>query len=310
MEVGADEKRLVIEAIATLANLKVDMENFVLKPAGVPKEIYGPLLLQRNDLTGRRMSKRETAPLILDALEKRVDYAHIIENIVKIAAGWDKFELSAREYEARAAKAKAEAILERHQLFAAEEAARKNAAIKERDREHFSARKRQLGLLLAMFDELAIPEQNAQKRGYHLQDLLNRLFSAFEIPVHRSFTRNEGAEQIDGAFELNGWYYITECRWRQQPSDMRELDGLLGQIARSGRQTVGLFLSINGWSENVPRLLKQDTQKATILMQGYDLRAVLSEEVDLRGYILASVRTLNINAEPYLGVREYLKQLA
>lgn len=87
MEVGADEKRLVIEAIATLANLKVDMENFVLKPAEVPKEIYGPLLLQRNDLTGRRMSKRETAPLILDALEKRVDYAHIIENIVKIAAG-------------------------------------------------------------------------------------------------------------------------------------------------------------------------------------------------------------------------------
>ena len=73
---------------------------------------------------------------------------------------------------------------------------------------------------------------------------------------------------------------------------------------------MGLFLSINGWSENVPRLLKQDTQRATILMQGYDLRAVLSEEVDLRGYILASVRTLNINAEPYLGVGEYLKQLA
>ncbi len=45
-------------------------------------------------------------------------------------------------------------------------------------------------------------------------------------------------------------------------------------------------------------------------MQGYDLRAILSEEVDLRDYILAAVRNLNVNAEPYLGVREYLGQMA
>ena len=71
---------------------------------------------------------------------------------------------------------------------------------------------------------------------------------------------------------------------------------------------MGLFLSINGWSENVPRLLKQNTEKAIILMQGYDLRAILSEQVDLRDYILAAVKNLNLNAEPYLGVREYLEQ--
>ena len=73
---------------------------------------------------------------------------------------------------------------------------------------------------------------------------------------------------------------------------------------------MGFFLSINGWSENVPRLLKQNTEKAIILMQGYDLRTILSEEVDLRDYILAAVKNLNLNAEPYLGVREYLRQIA
>ena len=72
---------------------------------------------------------------------------------------------------------------------------------------------------------------------------------------------------------------------------------------------MGFFLSINGWSENVPRLLKQNTEKAIILMQGYDLRTILSEEVDLRDYILAAVTNLNLNAEPYLGVREYLQQI-
>ena len=252
------------------------------------------------------MTKRQAAPLILDALEARDDYSHIVEDIVKIAASWNKFELSDNEYEARAVKAKAQAILEKHQLFEVKEAARKDAARRKQERDRSMARKRELHLLLAMFDELALQEQNAQKRGYLLQDLLNRLFDAFEIPVHKSFVRNEGAEQIDGAFQIDGWHYLTECRWRRKPSNTRDLDGLTGQISRSGRQTMGLFLSINGWSENVPRLLKQNTQKAIILIQGYDLRAILSEEVDLREYILASVTNLNLNAEPYLGVREYL----
>ena len=308
MKVGVDERGLVIEAIATLAYLKSDMVNFVLEPAGVPQGIYRPLVRQRDDLTGRPMSKRNIAPLILDALQERNGYADIVLNVVKIAASWERFELSAGEYEARAVKAKAQGILERHQLFEAEQAARRDAAREEQTREHLLARKRQLGLLLAMFDELAGREENAQERGYRLQDLLNRLFDAFEIPVHRSFTRNEGAEQIDGAFQIDGWFYLTECRWRQKLSDTREVDGLAGQISRSGRQTMGLFLSINGWSENVPRLLKQNTEKAIILMQGYDLRAILSEQVDLRDYILAAVKNLNLNAEPYLGFREYLEQ--
>ena len=308
MKIGVDERGLVIEAIATLAYRKSDMVNFVLKPAGVPQEIYRPLVRQRDDLTGRPMSKRNIAPLILDALEERGGYADIVLNVVKITANWERFELSAGEYEARAVKAKAQGILERHQLFEAEQAARRDNAREEQTREHLLARKRQLGLLLAMFDELAGREENAQERGYRLQDLLNRLFNAFEIPVHRSFTRNEGAEQIDGAFQIDGWFYLTECRWRQKLSDTREVDGLAGQISRSGRQTMGLFLSINGWSENVPGLLKQNTEKAIILMQGYDLRAILSEQVDLRDYILAAVKNLNLNAEPYLGVREYLEE--
>ena len=310
MKVGVDEKSLVIEAIATLAHLKSNMETFVLKPAGVPKEIYGPLRNQRDDFTGRPMTKRQTAPLILDALEKRDDYGDIVEAIVTIAARWDKFELSDKEYEARAVRAKAQDILAKNQLLEAEDSARNDAVKQEQHREHLSAKKRELSLLLAMFDDLALQEQNAQKRGYLLEDLLNRLFNAFDIPVHQSFTRNEGAEQIDGAFQIDGWYYLTECRWRQAPSDTRELDGFAGPILRSGKQTMGLFLSINGWSAHVPGLLKQNGQKAIILMQGYDLRAILSEEVDLRDYIVAAVQNLNLRAEPYLSVREYLKQLA
>ena len=309
MRVGVDERGLVIEAIATLAYRKADMVNFILNPAGVPKEIYQRISNKQDDLTGRRITKRQAAPLILDALVERADYVDIVGTIVKIAANWEKFELCNNEYDARAVKAKAQELLKMNQRFEAEEVARKDAARRERDRKHLLARRRELNLLLAMFDDLTLQDHNAQERGYSLQVLLNRLFDAFEIPVYRSFTRNDGSEQIDGAFQIDGWYYLTECRWRRKPSDAREVDGLTGQLSRSGKQTMGVFLSINGWSENVPMLLKQSTEKAIILMQGYDLRAILSEEVDLRDYILAAVRNLNLYAEPYLGVREYLEQI-
>ena len=89
MKVGVDERGLVIEAIASLAYRKSDMVNFILNPAGVPKEIYGPLFNKRDDLTGRLMTKRQAAPLILDALEERGDHVDIVANIVKIAASWE-----------------------------------------------------------------------------------------------------------------------------------------------------------------------------------------------------------------------------
>lgn len=73
---------------------------------------------------------------------------------------------------------------------------------------------------------------------------------------------------IDGAFKLEGWHYVVECRWREKLADIRELDGLKGQVDRSGKQTIGLFLSINGCSENVPILLKQNPDKSIIVFNG------------------------------------------
>ena len=146
------------------------------------------------------------------------------------------------------------------------------------------------------------------RRGYLLQDLLNRLFDLHEVPVYRSFTRNDGAEQIDGVFTLEGWHYIVECRWRERLADTRSVDGLPGQVQRSGKQTMGLFLSINGWSDNVCGTLKQNPQKCIVLMDGYDLRSVLALEADLREFLMAKLACLNLDAEPHLGAKSFLEQ--
>jgi hypothetical protein len=307
MNLGVDEERVAIEAIATLVHIRRAMAELILKRAGVPADIYQPLLHRRDPTTGHLLSKREMAPLIIDAVEKRPDGTQIIRAIIEIAANWDSFHLAHDEYVARATVQKAEEVLGKVKVEEAREAKRREGEERARLARKEAEFKKQLELLLMMFDELAVSEDPHQ-RGYLLQELLNRLFLLCEIPVVRSFTRNEGAEQIDGAFKLEGWHYLVECRWRKKLADIRELDGVKGQVDRSGKQTMGFYLSINGWSENVPRLLKQNPDKSIVLMDGYELRCVLSGHVNLTDLILAKVTKLNLEGEPFYSVKDFLAE--
>lgn len=309
MDPGIEERRVAIETIATLVNIKSTMVNLILQPAGVPIEIYRPLLQHRDPLTGRLLSKRQLAPLVLDAVEKRPDSTGVVRAIVEIAANWNNFHLADDEFAARATVQKAREVLGTLQLMEAREAKQRELArqgeltrIEQEGAERF---RKQSELLLLMFDGLAA-NNDAQRRGYFLQDLLNRAFDLHDIPVVKSFTRNQAGEQIDGAFKLEGWHYLVECRWREKLTDIRQLDGLQGQVSRSGKQTMGLFLSINGWSENVCPLLKQNPDKSIVLMDGYDLRTVLAGPIDLRHFLMAKVAKLNLHAEPFLGAQQYL----
>ncbi|MCL4551963.1 MAG: hypothetical protein M1305_00180 [Candidatus Marsarchaeota archaeon] len=303
---------MAIEAIATLVNIKKAMVELLLKPAGVPAEVYGPLLVQRDPTSGRPFSKRQLAPLILDAVEKRPDCSGVVRAIIEIAAHWSSFHLADDEFAARATVQKAREIIGTIELMEAREAKQRELARKEElartERERAELFTKHSELLLMMFDDLS-RAGDEQRRGYLLQDLLNRVFDLYGIPVVSSFTRNERGEQIDGAFKLEGWHYLVECRWRERLADIRQLDGLKGQVDRSGKQTMGLFLSINGWSDHVCPLLKQNPDKCIILMDGYDLRTVLAAQVDLQDFLLAKVSTLNLETEPFLSVRRYLAEL-
>ena len=67
MNIGVEERRLAIEIIATLVNIKKVMAELILQPAGVPPKIYQQLISLRDKNTGQLLSKRQIAPLIFDA---------------------------------------------------------------------------------------------------------------------------------------------------------------------------------------------------------------------------------------------------
>lgn len=166
--------------------------------------------------------------------------------------------------------------------------------------------------LLDEFDGFAglASQEDKRRRGLLLETLLQRVFDLYGILTEKSFRRNEGGEQIDGAFKLEGWYYLVECKWTQKLTDIRQLDSLYGKIGRSGKQTLGLFLSMNGWSDNVCPLLKQNQDKSIILMDGYDLRCVLDEfiNVNLKDLLLAKLAHLNFEGEPFYSAGQYMQR--
>lgn len=170
----------------------------------------------------------------------------------------------------------------------------------------------QLRVLLTVFDQFAslTSASDKRQRGYLLEDLLQKVFAAYGISTEKSFKRNDGGEQIDGAFTLDGWHYIVECKWTEGLSDIRQLDSLYGKLNRSGRQTMGLFLSINGWSTNVVPLLKQNPNKSILLMDGYDLRCVLDEHVNitLRELIAKKLSHLNFDSGPFYSVSQIIAE--
>jgi hypothetical protein len=307
----ADAKRLALEAIATLAYVKKIAADQILRPAGVPDALIKQFVKGRDPATGDALTKRQGGAMILDELAKTGGDREVIRKIVESAASWTGFHLANNEYEARAVVQKARELSgvlaeadqrekERKDRADAERAARQKS---ERD----SALRKESALLLQQFDE-AMAGEERQQRGYFLQDLLNRAFDLHGIPSGRAFQRKAGGEQIDGAFALDGWHYVVECRWREALADIRQLDGLYGQMARSGRQTMELFLSINGWSSHVVPLAKQNPSKSIILMEGFDLRTVLAHPFDLKHLLRAKLRALNLDAEPYFSISQLLSK--
>ena len=165
-----------------------------------------------------------------------------------------------------------------------------------------------LRLLLQTYEELEDNSTSPQARGYRLEKILNSLFSISNIPVRRGFTRNAGGEQIDGAFRFDGWYYLVECRWRAAKAKRKEVDEFVTKLSRSGAQTMGLFISINGWTKKAVDVTKQNPEKKVFLMNGEDLRAVLASELPLHTLIRAKAEALNVKAEPFLSFEDIPKE--
>ncbi len=122
-------------------------------------------------------------------------------------------------------------------------------------------------------------EDDHQKRGYLLEKLLYALFDLFELQPRGPFKLK--GEQIDGAFVLDGDDLLLEAKWKQKPADLNDLRDLDGAVASNLDNTLGLFISIIGFSPDGVQRYREAGRPRVICMDGADLMAVLESQIDL-----------------------------
>jgi len=145
-----------------------------------------------------------------------------------------------------------------------------------------------------------------QKRGFQLEKILKQLFEVFDLDPKASF-RITG-EQIDGAFTFDKTDYLFEAKWQKCSSSIEDLDAFSGKLSRKLENTLGLFLSINGFSEDA---IKAHTmgRKLMILMDGNDLMAVLEGRIDLIELLYRKKRFASQTGNIYLRIHEIVQNI-
>ena len=165
-----------------------------------------------------------------------------------------------------------------------------------------TALKTKLDELNQKFMDIAI-SSDAQKRGYGLEKLLNELFTLFDLDPKASFKIT--GEQIDGAFTFKDDDFLLEARWVKQPINASDLYSFAGKINGKRKNTLGLFVSMDGFSIECLQTASSDL-RCLILMDGMDLNAILTDRITLDDLLYRKRRHASETGNIYLNVNKIL----
>jgi hypothetical protein len=183
------------------------------------------------------------------------------------------------------------------------EAEKQTAAIHARVAEAVALRRfnDDLESLKARFIELQ-KEADVHKRGYAFESLLADVFLLFDLEPRLAYSIS--LEQIDGSFTFDTDDYIIEARWRSAPADRGDGDIFASKVRRKGKNAVGLFVSVNGFTEIFKEAYRESTP--FVAMDGGDLYAVFDNRVRLDDLIRAKKRHANETGSCYLSASHVL----
>jgi hypothetical protein len=127
------------------------------------------------------------------------------------------------------------------------------------------------------------------ERGYAFQGFLDQLFDMFDLEPRLSYDLPH--EEIDGSFSFDTDDYIIEARWRKEAANPTDADRFAKKIERKSKNALGLFISVNGFTEGVFADYARETP--FFAMDGADLLCVLEQRVRLAALLRRKKRHAN-----------------
>jgi len=265
------------EALAVIYYYRDDLRRF-LQSCGVDRRLLGQLNWDQY----KRFVVKDLFEILLENPDSSIS---VLTSLCRDVAAFDNFSHLAKLKDGHRKVATAQDAVQelrrltsRHDKKEEEERLAQERLNRLRESEDgLNVFQSKLSQIHRMFRNVAAKEGTPQKRGTELEAVMTEVFELFELDPKASF-RIKG-EQIDGAFSLDGTDYLFEAKWEKDPIDREALDVFSGKIGRKLDNTLGLLLSISGFTPTA--IEKYSDRRATfLLMDGYDLQAVLERRID------------------------------
>jgi hypothetical protein len=140
---------------------------------------------------------------------------------------------------------------------------------------------------LAALPETASAEEK-RKRGRDLENWLNDLFQS-ETLSPRLRIRPEG-EEIDGSIVLDNQVLLVEAKWHAKPLPASSIYQFKGKVDGKLVGTIGLFISLSGYSEDAIDALTHGKDLNVILFDREAIEDVVDNPHGFRGALLDRLR--------------------
>lgn len=121
---------------------------------------------------------------------------------------------------------------------------------------------------------------NPQERGYRLEKIVANLFRINDIDYHDSYRNRTNTQQLDGYFRFEGFDYLVEMKWEKNPVNSPKIASLKHKVDTKLTSTRGLFLSINGFRDEVIQDFSNKDAKI-LFMDGQELAYILENRISL-----------------------------
>lgn len=106
-------------------------------------------------------------------------------------------------------------------------------------------------------------------------------------------------EQIDGAIKYDGEHYLVEAKWQEKAASNEPVYQFAAKVEGKmyGR---GLFISINGFSENVVQSLVIGKAIRTIFLDGGDLVLALEDQISFSALLDCKIKAAQTRGLIYI----------
>lgn len=144
---------------------------------------------------------------------------------------------------------------------------------------------------------------NRQSAGYSLEDILESLFPIFDLEYRKSYKTE--TQQIDGHFKFEGFDYLVEAKWRDNQPNESEIGGFKRKIDTKLESTRGVFISINGFRDEVIRSFEGPGNNI-LFFSGEDIVYILEGRIDLREILRKKIGKAAQEGIAYVSVKSML----